>query len=62
MTKNKGKNKMKYFNIIALTLLLSACAKFETLMNKQQIQGVPDQLTCAPADSLGCAGWNTKED
>ena len=42
---------MKYFNIAVLTLLLSACA-----------QEIPNQLTCTPADSLGCAGWNTKED
>ena len=53
---------MKYFNIAVLALLLSACAEFETLMNKQQIQGIPDQLTCTPADSLGCAGWKIEEE
>ena len=49
---------MKYFNIAVLALLLSACTQFE-----KKFSIVPGhQLTCAPSDSLGCAGWNTKED
>jgi len=40
---------MKYFNIIALVLLLSACAEFPI--------DVQQQLNCEPAESNGCAGW-----
>jgi hypothetical protein len=48
---------MKYFNIAVLALLLSACTQFE-----QKLGVSEHQLTCAPSDSLGCAGWKTKED
>ena len=52
---------MKYFSIIAITLLISACAEFETLMQHQETQEIPDQLTCSPADSQGCIGFKIEE-
>ena len=43
---------MKYFNIIVLVLLLSACAGLPEVMQEKQ-----SQLNCEPAESSGCAGW-----
>jgi hypothetical protein len=43
--------------LVIIMWLLSACTQFE-----QKLGVSEHQLTCTPADSLGCAGWNTKED
>jgi len=48
-----------YLSIIAL-YCLTGCAQFESKMYGLN-QGVPDQLTCAPADSEMCAGWKVGE-
>jgi hypothetical protein len=54
---------MIHIKIAVLALLLSACAEFETKIQQQQIQGIPDQLTCSStSNDLSCAGWKTEEE
>ena len=52
---------MKYL-LISMLVLLTSCSEFETLMQHQGTQGVPDQLTCTPSGSSGCIGFKIEEE